>query len=155
MRRAFLFTTLLTLWFSGCVEDKAGSRSTSPRPDPALATSAADSSARAGSEAGAAAVPVPPVVRTGADGGSAERPHEASALRTIFEGPATWRSVPREQNGYYAVLDGLCSELQASRVANGFVISYGGNAGIVVDNRRRGAASFIALRDDGLQAIGA
>ncbi len=97
---------------------------------------------------------------------SAAAPHDASpsvalapdaAPRTPMpEGPPGWRSVPREQGGFYAVLDGLCSQLAAGRVGKDVVVHYGGgNAGYYSNGLRIGAASFIALRDDGLESIGA
>jgi hypothetical protein len=71
------------------------------------------------------------------------------------DGAPKWKSVPREQNGFYAVLDGLCSQLAAGRVGNGVVVHYGGGHNpMYYDGVRAGAASFIALRDSGLESIG-
>jgi hypothetical protein len=79
-----------------------------------------------------------------------------TAVRTpVPEGPAKWRSVPREQNGFYAVLDGICSQLGAGRVGKDVVVHYGGGHNpMYYDGVRAGAASFIAMRDDGLESIG-
>ena len=53
------------------------------------------------------------------------------------------------------MLDGLCSDLGAGRVGKDVVVHYGGAASpIYRDGHRAGAASFIALRDDGLESIG-
>jgi hypothetical protein len=81
---------------------------------------------------------------------------DAAAPRTpIAEGPPKWRTVPREQNGFYTVLDGLCSQLSVGRVGKDVVVHYGGGGNTMFFNGlRRGEASFIALRDDGLESIG-
>ncbi len=80
---------------------------------------------------------------------------QAAELQIIRPGKATWRSVPREQNGFYAVLDGLCSQLAFDTVGNDVVIHYGGQSlGPMVTSLRTGNASFIALRGDRLESIG-
>ena len=81
--------------------------------------------------------------------------HPAAPRTPVPDGPAKWRSVPREQNGFYAVLDGICSQLGAGRVGKDVVVHYGGGHNpMYYDGVRAGAASFIALRDDGLESIG-
>ena len=81
--------------------------------------------------------------------------HQPGARNPVPEGPAKWRSVPREQNGFYAVLDGICSQLGAGRVGKDVVVHYGGGHNTIYnDGVRVGAASFIAMRDDGLESIG-
>lgn len=96
-------------------------------------------------------------VEAGATSAAAVAPARADAgpraEPVIAEGPATWRSVPKEQNGYWAVLDGICSELHASRVGSDFVLSYGGNSDMYT-TVRHGAASLAGLRQDRLEAIG-
>ena len=69
------------------------------------------------------------------------------------EGPQKWKTIPKEQNGFYAVLDGLCSELSADRVGNDVVVHYGGSSGMY-STQRTGNTSFVALRDSGLESIG-
>lgn len=81
--------------------------------------------------------------------------HQVAPRTPVPAGPAKWRSVPREQNGFYAVLDGICSQLGAGRVGKDVVVHYGGGHDpMYYDGVRVGAASFIALRDDGLESIG-
>lgn len=100
-------------------------------------------------EAGAVAV-------SGPDAATAGDASRASGTARVLvpEGPAKWRSVPREQAGFYAVVDGLCSDLAAGRVGKDMVVHYGGGALGYYSDKRRGGASFIALRDDGLESIG-
>ncbi|MDB4943962.1 MAG: hypothetical protein JWP97_3496 [Labilithrix sp.] len=92
---------------------------------------------------------------------ASERPAPASAGAAVIaaprtpvpEGPPRWKTVPRADNGFYAVVDGLCSELTASRVGSDLVVHYGGAGGLYA-MYRMGDASFVALRDDGLESIG-
>jgi hypothetical protein len=80
---------------------------------------------------------------------------DAAPRAAIPDGPPKWKTIPREQNGFYAVLDGLCSQLAAGRVGNGVVVHYGGaHNPMFYDGKRVGAASFIALRDTGLESVG-
>lgn len=79
---------------------------------------------------------------------------DAAPRTPVPEGAPKWKTVPREQNGFYAVVDGLCSKLAAARVGKDVVVSYGGYALSYYSNERRGTASFVALRDDGLESIG-
>ncbi|MBS2018143.1 MAG: hypothetical protein JST00_35050 [Deltaproteobacteria bacterium] len=91
-----------------------------------------------------------------ADASDAARTAKKDAENAVPEGPARWKSVPRAQNGMYAVLDGLCSQLSFGRVGDGVVVHYGGgHSEMYLDGVREGAASFIALRDEGLVSIGA
>jgi hypothetical protein len=81
--------------------------------------------------------------------------HQAAPRTPVPAGPAKWRSVPREQSGFYAVLDGICSQLGAGRVGKDVIVHYGGGHNpMFYDGVRVGAASFIALRDEGLESIG-
>jgi hypothetical protein len=77
------------------------------------------------------------------------------ARNPVPEGPPKWKTIPKADNGFYAVLDGLCSQLTATRVGSDVVINYGGKGnGIYLGPERRGEASFIALRESGLESIG-
>lgn len=76
----------------------------------------------------------------------------ASAEMAVPEGKATWKTVPKEENGFYVVLDGLCSKLGFGRVGKDVVVHYGGTS--MYSNERSGLASFIALREHGLESIG-
>ena len=79
----------------------------------------------------------------------------APVKNPIPEGPPKWKTVPKADNGFYAVLDGLCSQLTATRVGKDVVINYGGKSnGYYFNGQRRGEASFIALRENGLESIG-
>ena len=61
-----------------------------------------------------------------------------------------WRSVPVASNGFYAIVDGLCSQLAATRVGRDVVVRFGGGStGLYKDGIRLGPASFIGLRDGG------
>lgn len=122
-----------------CVPDTAGG------PAPASARPSASVVASAAAPAAAASVPATTLAPEGAP---------VAARTPIAEGPAKWKSVPHEQNGFYAVLDGICSQLAAARVGKDVVVHYGGNNSYFNDGKRKGAASFIALRDDGLESIG-
>lgn len=89
----------------------------------------------------------------------ADKPDDApapTAARTpVPEGAPKWKTIPKADNGFYPVLDGLCSQLTATRVGKDVVINYGGKGNnIYLGPERRGAASFIALRDTGLESIG-
>ncbi len=127
---------------SACVPDTAVGSANNARPaaSPASAVAVADGGAPNAAD-GAAAL--------------AKSEPKAAARKPMPEGPAKWRSVPREQNGFYAVLDGICSQLGAGRVGKDVVVHYGGGHNpMYLDGVRAGAASFIALRDDGLESIG-
>jgi len=76
----------------------------------------------------------------------------APVKKPVPEGAPKWKSIPKEQNGFYVVLDGLCSKLAAARAGKDVVMHYGGES--MYGNERTGYASFIALRDDGLESIG-
>jgi hypothetical protein len=66
-----------------------------------------------------------------------------------------WKTIAREQNGFYTVLDGLCAKLGVGRVGTDLVVHYGGGVSMLPSlGDRRGLASFIALRESGLEAIG-
>ncbi len=139
--RSRFFSLAATLVTVACVPDSAGPPATKA-PDLADARGAAAASASAPTDA--AAVEKVAI-------------REAGAARTpVPEGPAKWRTVPRADNGFYAVLDGLCSQLEASRVGSDIVVHYGGGGNTIylTNGMRRGQASFIALRDDGLEYIG-
>ena len=143
MRRVAIPFLLAGANLIACVPDTAvGPAPTSVRPaasPPAPAASAATASA----DASATIVAV------------TTTQHQPAPRTPVPEGPAKWRSVPREQNGFYAVLDGICSQLGAGRVGKDVVVHYGGGHNpMYYDGVRAGAASFIALRDDGLESIG-
>lgn len=123
---------LLGLFAAACVPTTADPPSASPNPS------------RMDSGAVAAIADAAPVVEARADAG---------AVEIIKEGSARWRSVPTEQNGFYAVLDGICSELGATRVGKDFVLHYGGASPMYASNRQ-GPASLAGLRGDRLESIG-
>ena len=128
---------LLPACLAACVRDTAVGNAPSAAPSSAAAPGDAAPSAVAASPADAAA--------TGA---------VIAAPRTpVPAGPQKWRSVPKELNGFYAVVDGLCSQLAADKVGDDVVVHYGG-AGSIEARYRTGAASFVALRDAGLESIG-
>lgn len=83
------------------------------------------------------AVPVPVVVDSGV---------------AMPEGKTGWKTVPAAVNGFYPVLDGLCSKLGVGTVGSDLVVHYGGES--IYSTERTGKASFIALRDKGLESIG-
>jgi len=121
-------------------------------------TTAADGEARASASSKA---PAPEVDSGGAAGrlaggdASVDAGTQSAAANPVPEGAARWKSVPKAQNGMFAVLDGLCSQLSFTRVGNDVVVHYGGGHQVMyLDGKRVGAASFIALRDDGLVSIG-
>jgi hypothetical protein len=68
-------------------------------------------------------------------------------------GHATWKSVPRQQGGFYVALDGLCSKLGVGHVGADLVLYYGGTS--IYTSERSGLASFIALKKDSFASIGA
>jgi hypothetical protein len=73
-------------------------------------------------------------------------------------GPEGWRTTPAEDHGFYPVVDGLCSELEAVRVGKDVIVYYGGGGNPMYADQgglRLGAASFVALRETGLENIGA
>jgi hypothetical protein len=113
------------------MSSKGDPPATTPRPSASVATSAQ------------------PPKQEDADAG-------AVATRTpIPEGPPKWKTIPKADNGFHVVLDGLCSQLTATRVGKDVVINYGGKGNsIYLGPERRGAASFIALRESGLESIG-
>lgn len=77
------------------------------------------------------------------------------ARQPVPEGPPKWKTIPKADNGFHVVLDGLCSQLEATRVGKDVVINYGGKGNsIYLGPERRGEASFIALRENGLESIG-
>jgi hypothetical protein len=115
---------------------------------PVTGDPAASSASVRVAEAGAA------LVTTGDAAPAADASRAVAARALVPEGPAKWRTVPREQAGFYTVLDGLCSDLAAGRVGKDIVVHYGGGALGYYTDKRRGDASFIALRDDGLESIG-
>jgi len=81
--------------------------------------------------------------------------HDAGPRELVAKGAARWRSLPRESNGFWPVLDGLCSQLTTTRVGKDVVVHYGGGSrGLYKDGIRLGAASFAGLRDAGLERIG-
>lgn len=124
-------------------------------------TTSSDAEPRANPSNRPAATPVPELGGTAGrlaagDAAAAEAGASTAAANPVPEGPARWKSVPKAQNGMYAVLDGLCSQLAFGRVGNGVVVHYGGGHNeMYMDGIRAGAASFIALRDEGLVSIGA
>lgn len=132
---------------SGCVPDTAGPARTTP----GASASAAAASASAGADASAnerGAVATTGVGAT-SDGGVTD------GGVTMPESKSTWRSTPTEQNGFYAVLDGLCSKLGVGTLGKDgkdVVVHYGGES--MYTSERTGQASFIALRDKGLESIG-
>lgn len=82
-------------------------------------------------------------------------PADAGEPLTVPEGKPTWRSTPKETNGFYPVLDGLCSKLGTGRVGKDVIVFYGGAPRSAFDTTQRsGLASFIALKDSGLESIG-
>ena len=143
-RRDALVALLLAV--AACVPDTA-----SP-PSPTVPAPAA--TAR---PSGATASALAPAVDAGvvSDARVAKDASAAPTRALVPDGPAHWRSMPTAQNGFYTVVDGLCSELEATRVGKDVVVHYGGGGNAIYNNgKRRGAASFIALRDDGLESIG-
>jgi hypothetical protein len=129
-------SSVALLFVAACVPDPGGTRTVTKSPD--LAPDARAATIEAGGE----------LARNDKDAAPPQR-------EPIPEGPRKWRTVPTAQNGFYAVLDGLCSELGATRVGDGVVVQYGGGSNpMYLDGKRRGPASFIALRDDGLESIG-
>jgi hypothetical protein len=144
MQRAYRPTLAVFLLASACLpgSNAPAQKGTAPSGD-----SAQLSSADARSDAALVSAAVPPDLnpRVAIDAGSA----------LIPLGPVGWRSVPTMQNGFYTVLDGLCSKLAAGRVGKEVVVYYGGEGNSFNDHSQRsGAASFIALRDAGLDSIG-
>lgn len=115
-------------------------RGDAPRPGGANAA-ASDSAAMAGDQG-----------KQDGGAGAVAALTDAAPRTPVPEGPPKWKTVPREQNGFYAVLDGLCSKLAAARVGKDVVVHYGGTS--MYTSERSGTASFIALRDDGLESIG-
>jgi hypothetical protein len=110
-------------------------------------------SSNARKDAGTSSVAPTAPAQVDAAGADASAKTDADAERVITEGTATWRSVPNEQNGYWAALDGICSELRVARVGPDFVLSYGGSSPLYA-NVRQGPASLAGLRQDRLVAIG-
>lgn len=117
---------------AACVPDKEGSR-------PAPLT--AEPRASAGIAAAASVTPPP----------ANDAPPDASAP-VIAEGPAKWRTVAREDNGFWVALDGVCSQLGVGRAGKDVVVHYGGIS--MYESVRSGMASFVGLRNDGLEPIG-
>lgn len=78
------------------------------------------------------------------------------ASEPVPVGKPGWKSIPLEQNGFWLVLDGLCSQLGIGRVGNDVVVHYGGGRPHMfgTDTHRVGDASFIGLRANGLESIG-
>lgn len=100
------------------------------------------------------ATPAPPSAAADDASALADAGAPTTAARTPMpEGPPKWKSVPKEKNGFYVVVDGLCSELFASRVGKDVVVNYGG-ANPMYSTNRQGSASFMALREGGLESIG-
>ena len=80
---------------------------------------------------------------------------DAGDVVTMPESKPGWRSTPKESNGFYPVLDGLCSKLGMGRVGKDIIVYYGGSpTNAESTNERWGMASFIALKDSGLESIG-
>lgn len=80
---------------------------------------------------------------------------DAGEVVTIPESKPTWRSTPKETNGFYPVLDGLCSKLGMGRVGKDVIVYYGGTPTNAYNTAERwGMASFIALKESGLESIG-
>jgi hypothetical protein len=77
---------------------------------------------------------------------------EAAAPALPPESKSSWRYVPKAENGFSLVLDGLCSQLGMGRVGKDVVVHYGG--GSLLQGQREGVASFLALGDAGLVDIG-
>lgn len=134
LRRAIrLFVPLLSCSALACVPTKSDGSTPAARP-----SAPAASTAPLASEGGAA---------NSADAGAAVTQREA-----VPEGPAKWRTIPQAKNGFHVVLDGLCSNMWASRVGTDVVVYYGGANPMYATNRQ-GDASFIALRDAGLELM--
>ncbi len=99
--------------------------------------------------------PAPPAASQSSQKKDESAADAAVARAPVPEGPPKWKSIPKDENGFYVVLDGLCSQLAASRVGKDVVVHYGGGGnGVYFNGQRRGVASFIALRDGGLESIG-
>ncbi len=102
----------------------------------------------------ASATNVPPVRDA-----EAAAPGDASApAQRLAGGPEGWRTTPSDDHGFYPVVDGLCSELEAVRVGKDVIVYYGGGGNPMYADQgglRLGAASFVALRERGLENIGA
>jgi hypothetical protein len=132
MRTASFALALLPLAVAACVTTK---------PDGAAATRPSGT-------------PAPPAAGPEDASALADAGASTTAARTPMpEGPPKWKSVPKEHNGFHVVVDGLCSELFASRVGKDVVVHYGG-ANPMFGVNRQGAASFMALREGGLESIG-
>jgi hypothetical protein len=75
----------------------------------------------------------------------------------IPEGKPGWKTSPKEQNGFWLTLDGLCPMLQISAVGKDVVVSYGGGPEHIYgsDRNRVGHATFMAMRETGIESIDA
>ncbi len=118
--------------------------------------SAAVSSSQTASPSGTVAPLLPPP--DAAATGSAGAADAAVPAQHVTLGSEGWRTTPAEDHGFYPVVDGLCSELEAVRVGKDVIVYYGGGGNPMYADQgglRLGAASFIALRETGLESIGA
>lgn len=96
--------------------------------------------------------PASAVTKSAPDAAPARDDRDAAAELEIPIGKPGWKSVPKEQNGFYVALDGLCSKLGFGRAGKDVVVHYGGTSMYATD--RSGNASFIGLREAGLESIG-
>jgi hypothetical protein len=133
----------------------ACNRTASPGPDASLERASSVSSASSAVNDSGRPSSTSTVATPGTTLGSV-KPGEATVavpprkpMQPLGSGASGWRAPAIAQSGFYAVLDGLCSDLSVSRLGADALVSYGGTASeMYIDGKRKGAASFVGIHGD-------